>query len=204
MLVRLSFCLQSNQRRSSLVGESKSCSSSYSRFHNSSFSLSCQVFSVVDYGLGLTTMAQTNLLKMDRVQNDGQSAERGNVSYTRNHRGHRHRDHAVHARPPTNANQTESGTGQSIAQCRQKSPHPTPRSREKHEGMQTRTGQVLDGSSRGLSTARMLAGRAQANQELGKVPKRNPASLRDTSTLTRKLGKALSRMARRQNGPRSS
>ena len=27
------------------------------------------VFSVTDYGLGLTTMAQTNLLKLDRVQN---------------------------------------------------------------------------------------------------------------------------------------
>ena len=28
------------------------------------------VFSVTDYGLGLTTMAQTNLLKLDRVQNE--------------------------------------------------------------------------------------------------------------------------------------
>ena len=27
------------------------------------------VLSVIDYGLGLTTMAQTNLLKLDRVQN---------------------------------------------------------------------------------------------------------------------------------------
>ena len=27
------------------------------------------VFNVTDYGLGLTTMAQTNLLKLDRVQN---------------------------------------------------------------------------------------------------------------------------------------
>ena len=29
------------------------------------------VLSVIDYGLGLTTMEQTNLLKLDRVQNDG-------------------------------------------------------------------------------------------------------------------------------------
>ena len=28
------------------------------------------VLSVIDYGLGLTTMAQTNLLKLDRVQNE--------------------------------------------------------------------------------------------------------------------------------------
>ncbi len=28
------------------------------------------VFSVTDYGLGLTTMAQTNLLKLDRVQSE--------------------------------------------------------------------------------------------------------------------------------------
>ena len=27
------------------------------------------VLSVIDYGLGLTTMSQTNLLKLDRVQN---------------------------------------------------------------------------------------------------------------------------------------
>jgi len=29
----------------------------------------CVVFSVTDYGLGLTTMAQTNLLELERVQN---------------------------------------------------------------------------------------------------------------------------------------
>ena len=63
--------------------------------------------------------------------------------------------------------------------------------------MQTVTGQVLDGSGRGLNTAGMPADRAQANQGVGKVPKPIPASLRDTPV--RKLGKALSRMASRQN-----
>ena len=29
-----------------------------------------QVLSVIDYGLSLTTMAQINLLKLDRVQNE--------------------------------------------------------------------------------------------------------------------------------------
>ena len=61
---------------------------------------------------------------------------------------------------------------------------------------------VLDGSSRGLNTASMPADRAQVNQGVGKVPKPIPASLRDT--LARKLGKALSRMASRQNSLRSS
>ena len=44
--------------------------------------------------------------------------------------------------------------------------------------MQTGPEQVLDGSSRGFSTANMPADRAQANQ--GKVPKSIPESLRDT------------------------
>ena len=57
--------------------------------------------------------------------------------------------------------------------------------------------EVLDGSSKGLSTASMPADRAQANQGVGKVPKPIPASLRDISA--RKLGKALSRMVSRQN-----
>ena len=58
----------------------------------------------------------------------GQSAERGNASHTQNHQGHTHWDCEVHARPPTSANQTESGAGQSILQCCWKSPQPTPRS----------------------------------------------------------------------------
>ena len=63
--------------------------------------------------------------------------------------------------------------------------------------MQTGTGQVLDGSSRGLSTASKPADRAQANQGAGKVPKPILASLCDI--LARQRGKALSRMASRQN-----
>ena len=56
----------------------------------------------------------------------------------------------------------------------------------------------MNGSSRGLNTASMPADRAEANQGVGKVPKTEvSASLRDTPA--RKLGKALSRMASRQN-----
>ena len=53
-----------------------------------------------------------------------------------------------------------------------------------------------DGASRGLDTANMPAD-TQANQGVGKVPKLIPASQRDTPA--KKLGKALSRMASRQN-----
>ena len=73
--------------------------------------------------------------------------------------------------------QTESGAGQSILQCRRKSSQPTPRSREKHKVVQTGTGQVLDGSNRGFTTASMPADRAQANKGAGKGPKPLPASL---------------------------
>ena len=77
-------------------------------------------------------------------------------------------------------------------------PHnPLLESRERHKGMQTGTGQVLKGSSRGLNTASMAADTAQANQRVEKVPKPIPASLRNTSA--RQLGKALSRMASKQN-----
>ena len=61
----------------------------------------------------------------------GQSAERGNASHTWNHHGHTHWDHEVHVRPPTNANQTESGACQITVQCCRKCPQPSPRSREK-------------------------------------------------------------------------
>ena len=74
-----------------------------------------------------------------------------------NHQGHTHWDQEVHARPATNANQTEGGAGQSILQCRRKSPRPTPRSRERHNGMQPGTEQILDGLSRGLCTTSMPA-----------------------------------------------
>ena len=119
------------------------------------------------------------------------------MGHTGNHQGQTHWEREVHARPPANANQTESGAGQIILQCRQKSPQTTPRSRLRDKGMQTRTGQVLDGSSRGLSTASICQLTAQANQGMGKVPKPIPASLRDAPS--KKLGKALSRTTSRQN-----
>ena len=83
---------------------------------------------------------------------------------------HTHWDRKFHARPfskswgscHTNANQTESGAGQSILHCWRKSTQPTSWSRERHKGMQTGTGQVLVGSSSGLNTASIPADRVQA------------------------------------------
>ena len=134
----------------------------------------------------LTLFFRNQLLSLTRPHNSvtgksakaGKSAERGNASHTRNHQELAHWDPEVQARPPTNANQTESGAGQRLLQCRRKSPQPTPRSCERHKGMHTGPGQVLDGSSRGFNTTNMPADRAQANQR--KVPKSIPASLRDT------------------------
>ena len=59
--------------------------------------------------------------------------------------------------------------------------------------MQTETGQILDGSSRWLSTAGMPADRTQANQGAGKVPKPIPDSIlcdkaeRDEGSLTKRV-----------------
>ena len=83
---------------------------------------------------------------------------------------------------------------------RRKSSQPTPWRRERHKGTQTGTGQVLDGSSTGLSTASTPAERAQANQGVPKLAKPIPSSLPDIPA--RQLGKALSRMASRQSGVR--
>ena len=117
-------------------------------------------------------MAQTNLLKVDRVCRTRQC-----WSYIGNHQGHTHCDSEVHA------NQTESGAGQIILQSRRKSPQTTPRSRLIHKGMQTRTGRVCDVSS----TASMPAD-SPSYQGMGKIPKPIPASLRDAPGKTN-LGK---------------
>jgi len=121
-------------------------------------------------GTSLTTKAQTNRLKLDRVQNKATWVI------------------LLHL-PPMQTRQKGE------LQCHWKSPQPTPWSCERHKGMQT--GSVLDGSSRGLNTTSKPADRAQANQGVGKVPKTILASLWESPA--RKLGKALLAMASRQN-----
>ena len=148
------------------------------------------VLSVIDYGLGLTTMAQTNLLTLDRVQNEAMRVTLGTTKHTP--------IETMRFMLDLPSIQTRQKVEQvKTLLCRRKSPQPAPRSREKHRGMQTGTGQVSDGSNRGLSTASMPADRAPANQGVGKISKPIPASLWDT--LARKLGKALSRMASRRS-----
>ena len=116
----------------------------------------------------------------DKSAKAGQNAERGNASHTRNHQGHTHWDHEVHAnyKPPTNANQTENGAYFSAIE----NPH-----NPLHEA-------VKDTKWCRLQVCQLTS---QTNQGVGKVPKPIPASLRDTPA--RKPGKALPRMASRQN-----
>ena len=74
----------------------------------------------------------------------------------------------------------------------------TPRSRKRHKGVQTGTGQVLDGSSRGLNTANMPAVR-----ELKQTKEWERGTDSGVSRLScRKTWKALSRLFSRQNGVR--
>ena len=54
-------------------------------------------------------MTQTNLLKLDRVQNEATQVILETTKDTPT-------ETMFHAMPPTNANQTESGAGQSILQ----------------------------------------------------------------------------------------
>ena len=86
------------------------------------------VLIVTDYGLGLLTMAQTNLLKLDRAQNEAMRVVLGTTKDTPT-------DTTMFMLdlPPMQTGQ--SRTGQSIFQCRRKSTQPTPRSRERHKGM---------------------------------------------------------------------
>ena len=67
------------------------------------------VLSVIDYRLGLSTVAQTNLLKLDRTQNE---ATRVVLRTTKNTPTETIL-HKVHVRPPNNANQIEGGAGES-------------------------------------------------------------------------------------------
>ena len=118
-------------------------------------------------------MSPTNLLKLDRVQNEAMVVMLGT-----------HVD-----LPSMQIRLRLSGASESVLQWRGKLSQLTQRSRERHKKMQTGTGQVLGGSSRRLNTAVMPA-------------ERYPSRFRHLYTNVRKLGKALSRTASRQNGVR--
>ena len=118
-------------------------------------------------------MAQTNLLKLDRVQNEAVRFILGTTKDTPTETMMFMLD--THQCKPDRKWSRSKHTPVPL-----KFPQPTPRSRERHKGMLTGTGQVLGGSHRGLNTESMPADRAQANQGVVKLPKPIPASLRDT------------------------
>ena len=109
-----------------------------------------------DYGLGLSTMTQTNLLKLDRVQNEAMRVILGTTKDT--HTGTRR--FMLDLQPVQTRQKVEQVKAYFSAV--EENPQPTLQSRGRHKEMQTRAGQVLDGSSRGLNTASMPADRARA------------------------------------------
>ena len=152
------------------------------------------ISSVNDCGPGLTATSQTNLLMLDRVQNEATTV----IPLPLTTKDNPFRPcGSCYICPPMHFNQTESGAGHSILQCGRKSPQPTPWSCEKHQRMQTGMGQVLDRSGRGISTASAPADGPQANWGVERLPWLIPAPLCDTPA--RKPGKAL---LSRQNGVR--
>ena len=136
------------------------------------------VFSITDYGPGLTKNGT------DKSAKAGQSAERGNDSHVGNHQWHTHWDNKFMLDlQPMQIRPRLSGASQSILQCRGKFPQLTPRSRERHKKMQTGTGQVLGGSNRRLNIAVMPA-------------ERYPTRFRHLYIHVRKLGKEIKLLIR--------
>ena len=97
---------------------------------------------VIDYELGLTTMAQTNLLNLDRVQNEAMRVIPGNTKDTPNETMKFMLD------------LPSMQTRQKVEQVKAyfitiENPHnPLHETVKDEKGIQTGTGQVLDGSSR--------------------------------------------------------
>ena len=130
------------------------------------------VLSVIDYGLGLTTMAQTNLLTLDRVQDEAMRSILGTTKNTPIETTRFMLDLPLDL-PPMQGRQ-KVGQVEAYSSAVENPYNPL---HERHKGMQAVTGQVLGGSSRVLSTASMPADRTQSYQGVGKVPKPIPASL---------------------------
>ena len=125
--------------------------------------------SVTDYGLGLTTMAQTNLLNLDRVQNEAMRVILGTTSDTPI-------ETMRFMHPPLQT--TKKVEQVKIYFSAVGNPHnPLHETVKDTKGCRLGRGKSWNGSSRGLSTAAMPADRTQANQGAGKVPKPIPESL---------------------------
>ena len=143
------------------------------------------LLSVTDYGPGLTTMAQSNLLKLDRVPNEAMRVILGTTKDTPTETMKFMLD-----LPPMQTRETVEQVKAYFSAI--ENPH-----NPLHEAVKDTKGCRLGRSKPWMCQASVPANRAQANQGVGKIPKPIAASLRDTPA--RKLGEALSRMASRQN-----
>ena len=115
------------------------------------------------------------------------------MGHTGNHQGHTHCDHEVHARPPTNANQTESGAGQRHFSAIETSYNPLHETVKDTKGCRLGRGKSWMGQAED-SVLQVCQLTAQANQGVGKgkLPKLIQASLRHSSQEKKKkpFGKA--------------
>ena len=144
--------------------------------------------SVINYGLGLTTMSQTNLLKLDRVQNEAMRVILGTTKDTPTETMRFTLD-----LPPMQTRQSGS-----ILQCWRKSPQPTPWSPERHKKA-AHWGEASHGwVKQRRQYCRYASWQNWSKTRNGKVPKPIPAPLWDTPG--RKLWKPLSRVASKQSG----
>ena len=148
------------------------------------------VLSVIDYGLGLTTMAQTNLLKLDRVQNEAMRVILGTTKDTP--------IETMRFILDLPSMQTRQKVKQDKAYFSVvENPHnPLHDAVKNTKGCSLGRGKSwMDQADNSILQVCQLT--AQANQGVGKIPKLIPAFMRDTPS--RKPGKALSRMGSRQN-----
>ena len=139
------------------------------------------VLSLIAYGLGLTTWAQTNLLKLDRVQNEAMRVILGTT-----------KDKPTETMrfmldlPPMQTRQKVEQVKAYFSAVKIPTTHSTKLSKTKGCRLgwdKSWMGQAEDPI---LQVCQLTS---QANQGVGKVPRPIPASLRDTPA--RKLGKAL-------------
>ena len=112
------------------------------------------------------------------------------MGHTGNHQGHTHCDHEVHARPPTNANQTESGAGQRHFSAIETSYNPLHETVKDTKGCRLGRGKSWMGQAED-SVLQVCQLTAQANQGVGKgkLPKLIQASLRHSSQEKKKKKK---------------
>ena len=112
------------------------------------------ILSVIDYGLGLTTLSQSNLEKPDRVQNEAMRIILGTTKDTP--------IETMRYLLDLPSMETRHKVEQSVSQCNAESQESTPRCCQRRKGVLTGKRQVMDGSSRTINPACVQSHRAQA------------------------------------------